>query len=353
MDRLTMYKKKWGVVIRSHRNFDKISQVMIDRQKCIHDSGVGILKKYLFTKPMSNSTKKSYRSKVAKIIYALLPDDMLNNDKSIIDDIINNIYHKTHVFQNDIFVDNIIRSSNICRRSLVLILDFYCNAMDINRNEFKIPISLKTPKDLLNNKQHTNEKNTVVVEIADTIYEFIITKILPDVRDNNFLSHNKSTIRGAVLFLIIVSTALRITEAFHITLDDLLKIKECGQAKINIHLKKKTSDFAYIKLMPNKSKYLDSAIEILQNIPDLFAGISVNSSTKFNDLQNLVKAANVKSPVQIQSNMFRHMLASEMFNSEIPVNTISDYMNHNAPTATRNYINKKYHRGPMQVKDKM
>ncbi|ABC74918.1 very late factor 1 [Neodiprion abietis nucleopolyhedrovirus] len=352
INRLKLYKDEWGVRIRHHAQFHDISQIMIDRQKTVHDSGIGILKKYLFTKPMSQSTINSYKSKVAKIIYSLIYDNVLTERNFVtLDIIIRNLQHKIHAMQNDIFIDNLIRSSNICRKSLICTVDFYCNAMDLSRNEFVIPKCLKTPKDLLNNREQKNRRNTVVDDIANKLYDYIVNSIVPDIRTNNRFT-NKSVIRGSVLFMIIVATGLRITEAFKMTLEDLKEIEKNGQAKVHIHLKKKDSDFAFIKLMPGREKYLSTSIEILQNYPNLFAKISSDSSTKFNDLQNLVKAANLQSGVQIQSNMFRHMLASQMFNEAVPLTTISEYMNHNAVNSTRNYINRKYHRGPMKMLNK-
>ncbi|AUA60299.1 VLF-1 [Operophtera brumata nucleopolyhedrovirus] len=329
----------WKVKIHNDVRFDKLFTLCIERQRCTPDEvkNSEVWSKYLYSKPFAPTTLKSYKSRLVKIIYCLIEDDTL-------DEIDN--YDMTREFDSLFRQQQLINREELCRRmielrsvtkeTLQLTINFYTNAMGLD--EYKIPKVVMLPRDKELKNIKNKEKNIILKEFIDSVLDYINSTVK---YMNSDYVHDKGLIRGGIVFLIMLGTGMRINEARQLTLEDVTKLIKYGEVKSSIRLKRKNSNFSFIKLLNKKP--LELAREIYAKNPNILK-ISKTTSTPFKDFKRLLEEAGVEVE-KPRSNMIRHYLTSNMYNEGLSLRKVSEMMNHNSVSSTKHYLNK-FHRGP-------
>lgn len=170
--------------------------------------------------------------------------------------------------------------------------------------------------------------------VIDTILNFINDKIK---MLNGDYVHDRGLIRGAIVFCIMLGTGMRINEARQLSVNDLnVLIKKGKLHSDTINLKRKRSRNNTLNNI--KMKPLELAREIYSRNPTILQ-ISKNTSTPFKDFRRLLEESGVEME-RPRSNMIRHYLSSNLYNSGVPLQKVAKLMNHESSASTKHYLNK-------------
>ncbi|AAR28853.1 vlf-1 [Leucania separata nucleopolyhedrovirus] len=329
----------WKTRIYNHPRFEDLFTVATDRQRCTPDEvrNSKVWSKYLFSKPFAPTTLKSYKSRLIKIVYCLIDDVSLDQiDTYSLDREFNSIFRQEPLVDREELCRRMLELRSVTKETLQLTINFYTNAM--NLNEYKIPKLVMLPRDKELKNIKNKEKNLILKEIINSVINCIERKIK---YLNSDYVHDRGLIRGAIVFCIMLGTGMRINEARQLNVDDVSKLIKKGEVKSSIHLKKKNSNFNFIKVINKKP--LELAKEIYVKNPSILK-ISKNTSTPFKDFKRLLEEAGVDVD-KPRSNMIRHYLTSNMYNDGMSLRKVSQMMNHNSVSSTKHYLNK-FHIGP-------
>ncbi|AXU41522.1 VLF-1 [Alphabaculovirus altermyunipunctae] len=329
----------WKTRIHNHPRFEDLFTVATDRQRCTPDEvrNSKVWSKYLFSKPFAPTTLKSYKSRLIKIVYCLIDDVSLDKiDTYDLNREFNSIFRQEPLIDREELCRRMLELRSVTKETLQLTINFYTNAMGLN--EYKIPKLVMLPRDKELKNIKNKEKNLILKEIINSVVNCIERKIK---YLNSDYVHDRGLIRGAIVFCIMLGTGMRINEARQLSVDDVSKLIKKGEVKSSIHLKKKNSNFNFIKVINKKP--LELAKEIYVKNPSILK-ISKNTSTPFKDFKRLLEEAGVDVD-KPRSNMIRHYLTSNMYNDGMSLRKVSQMMNHNSVSSTKHYLNK-FHIGP-------
>jgi len=329
----------WKTRIHNHPRFEDLFTVATDRQRCTPDEvrNSKVWSKYLFSKPFAPTTLKSYKSRLIKIVYCLIDDVSLDKiDTYDLNREFNSIFRQEPLIDREELCRRMLELRSVTKETLQLTINFYTNAMGLN--EYKIPKLVMLPRDKELKNIKNKEKNLILKEIINSVVNCIERKIK---YLNSDYVHDRAPDESTIVFCIMLGTGMRINEARQLSVDDVSKLIKKGEVKSSIHLKKKNSNFNFIKVINKKP--LELAKEIYVKNPSILK-ISKNTSTPFKDFKRLLEEAGVDVD-KPRSNMIRHYLTSNMYNDGMSLRKVSQMMNHNSVSSTKHYLNK-FHIGP-------
>jgi integrase len=324
----------WKTKIQDYPRFEEIFMMATDRQRCPPDEvkNNSLWSKYMFSKPFAPTTLKSYKSRFIKIIYCLIDDHDLNSfDSYDLRKEFDSIVNQRVIIDPEELCRRMLELRSVTKETLQLTINFYSNAM--NLIEYKIPKQVMLPRDKELKHIKTKEKNVFLKEIIDRVINCIEKKIK---YLNGMYAHDRGLLRGAIVFCIMLGTGMRINEARQLTVDDLNNLIKKGKIRSCINLKRKKSRVNSLNTI--KSKPLELARDIFAKHPTILQ-ISKNTSTPFKDFKRLLDEAGVEMD-RPRSNMIRHYLSSNLYNSGMPLQKVSKLMNHDSASSTKHYLNK-------------
>ncbi|AAP29854.1 very late factor 1 [Choristoneura fumiferana multiple nucleopolyhedrovirus] len=324
----------WKARIQSAPRFEHVFDLATDRQRCTPDEvkNDSLWSKYMFPKPFAPTTLKSYKSRLIKIIFSLIEESDLQNSSYDLDKEFDSIEFQRLLVNPKELCKRMLELRSVTKETLQLTINFYTNAM--NLPEFKIPRMVLLPRDKELKTIREKEKNFMLKNAIDTILNFINCKI--KLMNSDYV-HDRGLIRGAIVFCIMLGTGMRINEARQLSVDDLNVLIKKGKLRSStIGLKRKRSRRNTLNNI--KTKPLELAREIYARNPTVLQ-ISKNTSTPFKDFRRLLDEAGVEME-RPRSNMIRHYLSSNLYNSGVPLQKVARLMNHDSPASTKPYINK-------------
>lgn len=324
----------WKARIQSASRFEHVFDLATDRQRCTPDEvkNDSLWSKYMFPKPFAPTTLKSYKSRLIKIIFSLVEEADLQNPAYDLDREFDSVEFQHLLVSPKELCKRMLELRSVTKETLQLTINFYTNAM--NLPEFKIPRMVMLPRDKELKTIREKEKNFMLKNAIDTILNFIDSKI--KLMNSDYV-HDRGLIRGAIVFCIMLGTGMRINEARQLSVDDLNVLIKKGKLRSNtIGLKRKRSRKNTLNNI--KTKPLELAREIYARNPTVLQ-ISKNTSTPFKDFRRLLDEAGVEME-RPRSNMIRHYLSSNLYNSGVPLQKVARLMNHESPASTKPYLNK-------------
>ncbi|AHD25565.1 vlf1 [Choristoneura murinana nucleopolyhedrovirus] len=324
----------WKARIQSAPRFEHVFDLATDRQRCTPDEvkNDSLWSKYMFPKPFAPTTLKSYKSRLIKIIFSLVEESDLQNLSYDLDREFDSIEFQRLLVNPKELCKRMLELRSVTKETLQLTINFYTNAM--NLPEFKIPRMVLLPRDKELKTIREKEKNFMLKNAIDTILNFIDCKI--KLMNSDYV-HDRGLIRGAIVFCIMLGTGMRINEARQLSVDDLNVLIKKGKLRSStIGLKRKRSRKNTLNNI--KTKPLELAREIYARNPTVLQ-ISKNTSTPFKDFRRLLDEAGVEME-RPRSNMIRHYLSSNLYNSGVPLQKVARLMNHDSPASTKPYLNK-------------
>lgn len=329
----------WKPALQRHRLYDRAFALAKERQSESPGVVSDYWRQYIAPKQLAPTTLKSYKTRFLKIIYSLIDDPYLDR-WSTYDPVeeFESVIHQRELIDNETLCERVLAvNATLTTRTLQLYINFYTNLL--GKPLYTIPRHVRLGGDVQVAKRRTREENIVLAESLDHIYRYIKTDVVK-------LREPAGLIRGALIFLIMFSTCLRINEARKLKLSDMDALIADGQVKTDIKLKRKRSSVSYVKLVEKRGQYLRLAKKIYTRHPNIL-NLADNTSTPHVDFKKLVMMSNVKDQ-ELTSNSIRHFLASEMYNGGMKPQKISLIMNHTSAINTRRYINSRFHVGPMK-----
>ncbi|USC25925.1 vlf-1 [Palpita vitrealis nucleopolyhedrovirus] len=324
----------WKIKIQSAPRFEAVFDIATDRQRCTPDEvkNNSLWSKYMFPKPFAPTTLKSYKSRFIKIVYCLVDDVYLENMLYPLDKEFDSIESQTFLIDSQELCRRMLELRSVTKETLQLTINFYTNMM--NLTEYKIPRMVMLPRDKELKNIREKEKNLMLKSVIDTILNFINDKI--KMLNSNYV-HNRGLIRGALVFCIMLGTGMRINEARQLSVEDLNVLIKKGKLYSNtINLKRKRSRNNTLNNL--KMKPLELARDIYSRNPTILQ-ISKNTSTPFKDFRRLLEESGVEME-RPRSNMIRHYLSSNLYNSGVPLQKVAKLMNHESSASTKHYLNK-------------
>ncbi|UXX41900.1 vlf-1 [Psilogramma increta granulovirus] len=336
----------WRLVLINHPKFTSVLKETVERQKRDPVANIVDDKKRNIWLPLKKdqqyktSTIQEFQSLLLKIIYCLIEECNLNNYGWYnVDREMDSLYKGQQLMDIEDFIDRLLKLGGINKKRLQATLNFYTRSL--NLPIYKIPSNVELPKDrdrrnrLLNNKK---------IDLQDDFIWPVRNYIENEIQHKNYYS-NQSLMRGAIAFNIIQGTGLRITNAYQISLKDLIEVYNKGEHKVNgLIIKHSKVDFCYVKCVDKRA--LKLAIEMYQKVPvDTLNKISSKSPTRFQDVKLLFEKVYNSDKRQFTSNMIRNYVADSLLNRGVSFNKTSRLMNHSSLSATRFYVNK-FHAGP-------
>lgn len=324
----------WKARIQSAQRFEHVFDLATDRQRCTPDEvkNDSLWSKYMFPKPFAATTLKSYKSRLIKIIFSLIEEPNLHNMSYLLDREFDSIEFQQLLVSPKELCKRMLELRSVTKETLQLTINFYTNAM--NLTEYKIPSMVMLPRDKELKTIREKEKNFMLKTAIDTILDFINSKI--KLMNGDYV-HDRGLIRGAIVFCIMLGTGMRINEARQLSVDDLNVLIKKGKLRSDtIGLKRKRSRKNTLNNI--KTKPLELAREIYARNPTVLQ-ISKNTSTPFKDFRRLLDEAGVEME-RPRSNMIRHYLSSNLYNSGVPLQKVARLMNHESPASTKPYLNK-------------
>ena len=324
----------WKMRIQSAPQFEHVFDLATDRQRCTPDEvkNDSLWSKYMFPKPFAPTTLKSYKSRLIKIIFSLIEEPDLQNTAYSLNREFDSIEYQRLLVNPKELCKRMLELKSVTKETLQLTINFYTNAMGLP--EFKIPRMVMLPRDKELKTIREKEKNFMLKNAIDTILDFINSKI--KLLNGDYV-HDRGLIRGAIVFCIMLGTGMRINEARQLSVEDLNVLIKKGKLRSNtINLKRKRSRNNTLNTI--KTKPLELAREIYARNPTVLQ-ISKNTSTPFKDFRRLLDEAGVEME-RPRSNMIRHYLSSNLYNSGVPLQKVARLMNHESPASTKPYINK-------------
>ncbi|AWW14428.1 vlf1 [Hyposidra talaca nucleopolyhedrovirus] len=324
----------WKNKIQNHDRFEMVFDLATDRQRCTPDEvkNNALWSQYMFPKPFAATTLKSYKSRLIKLIFCLIDDiNLTAYDTHNLNDEFESIVKQQPRISCEEMCRRMLEVRSVTKETLQLTINFYTNAMGLS--EYKIPKQVMLPRDKELKHIKTKEKNIVLKEIIDGVFNCIQKKIKYLNGDD---VHDRGLLRGAIVFCIMLGTGMRINEARHLSVDDLNVLIKKGRMRNNVNLKRKK--YRNNLLNTIKSKPLELAREIYIKHPAILQ-ISKNTSTPFKDFKRLFEEAGVEMD-RPRSNMIRHYLSSNLYNNGMPIQKVAKLMNHDSASSTRHYINK-------------
>ncbi|AUR45102.1 very late factor 1 [Spilosoma obliqua nucleopolyhedrosis virus] len=324
----------WKARIQSAPQFEHVFDLATDRQRCTPDEvkNDSLWSKYMFPKPFAPTTLKSYKSRLIKIIFSLIEVPNLQNSSYDLNREFDSIEFQRLLVDPKELCKRMLELRSVTKETLQLTINFYTNAM--NLSEYKIPRMVMLPRDKELKTIREKEKNFMVKSAIDTILNFIESKI--KLMNSDYV-HDRSLIRGAIVFCIMLGTGMRINEARQLSVDDVnVLIKKGKLHSSTIKLKRKRSRKNTLNNIKNKP--LELARDIYARNPTVLQ-ISKNTSTPFKDFRRLLDEAGVDME-RPRSNMIRHYLSSNLYNSGVPLQKVARLMNHESPASTKPYLNK-------------
>ncbi|BBD50533.1 very-late factor 1 [Samia cynthia nucleopolyhedrovirus] len=325
---------EWKARIQAAPRFERVFDLATDRQRCTPDEvkNDSLWSKYMFSKPFAPTTLKSYKSRLIKIIFSLVEEENLQDVGYPLDRELDSIELQQPLMSPKELCKRMLELRSVTKETLQLTINFYTNAMGLP--EYKIPRMVMLPRDKELKTIREKEKNFMLKSAIDTILDFIDSKIK---MMNGDYVHDRGLIRGAIVFCIMLGTGMRINEARQLSVDDLTALIKRGKLRSNtIDLKRKRNRSNTLNMI--KTKPLELAREIYARNPTVLQ-ISKNTSTPFKDFRRLLDEAGVEME-RPRSNMIRHYLSSNLYNSGVPLQKVARLMNHESPASTRPYLNK-------------
>ncbi|AGR57111.1 VLF-1 [Choristoneura rosaceana nucleopolyhedrovirus] len=324
----------WKARIQSAPRFEHVFDLATDRQRCTPDEvkNDSLWSKYMFPKPFAPTTLKSYKSRLIKIIFSLVEESDLQNLSYDLEREFDSVEFQKLLVNPKELCKRMLELRSVTKETLQLTINFYTNAM--NLPEYKIPRMVLLPRDKELKTIREKEKNFMLKNAIDTILNFIDCKI--KLMNGDYV-HDRGLIRGAIVFCIMLGTGMRINEARQLSVDDVNVLIKKGKLRSStIGLKRKRSRKNTLNNI--KTKPLELAREIYTRNPTVLQ-ISKNTSTPFKDFRRLLDEAGVEME-RPRSNMIRHYLSSNLYNSGVPLQKVARLMNHDSPASTKPYINK-------------
>lgn len=324
----------WKIKIQSTPRFESVFDLATDRQRCTPDEvkNNSLWSKYMFPKPFAPTTLKSYKSRFIKIVYCSVDDVHLEDMSYSLDMEFDSIENQTLLIDPQELCRRMLELRSVTKETLQLTINFYTNMM--NLPEYKIPRMVMLPRDKELKNIRKKEKNLMLKNVIDTILNFINDKIK---MLNGDYVHDRGLIRGAIVFCIMLGTGMRINEARQLSVNDLnVLIKKGKLHSDTINLKRKRSRNNTLNNI--KMKPLELAREIYSRNPTILQ-ISKNTSTPFKDFRRLLEESGVEME-RPRSNMIRHYLSSNLYNSGVPLQKVAKLMNHESSASTKHYLNK-------------
>ncbi|ANF29713.1 vlf-1 [Catopsilia pomona nucleopolyhedrovirus] len=324
----------WKIKIQSSPRFEYVFDLATDRQRCTPDEvkNNSLWSKYMFPKPFAPTTLKSYKSRLIKIVYCLIDDVHLHDTSYSMDKEFDSIENQTPLIDPEELCKRMLELRSVTKETLQLTINFYTNTM--NLADYKIPRMVMLPRDKELKNIKEKEKNFMLKKVIDTILSFINDKIK---MLNSDYVHDRGLIRGAIVFCIMLGTGMRINEARQLSVDDLNVLIKKGKLRSDtINLKRKRSRNNTLNNI--KMKPLELARVIYSRNPTILQ-ISKNTSTPFKDFRRLLEESGVEME-RPRSNMIRHYLSSNLYNSGVPLQKVAKLMNHESSASTRHYLNK-------------
>ncbi|AOT85467.1 vlf-1 [Cyclophragma undans nucleopolyhedrovirus] len=324
----------WKVNIQSAPRFEVVFDLATDRQRCTPDEvkNNSLWSKYMFPKPFASTTLKSYKSRLIKIVYCLIDDVHLEDMSYSLDREFDSIETQTLLIDPEELCKRMLELRSVTKETLQLTINFYTNTM--NLPDYKIPRMVMLPRDKELKSIKEKEKNLMLKKVIDTILAFINDKI--KLLNSDYV-HDRGLIRGAIVFCIMLGTGMRINEARQLSVEDLNVLIKRGKLRSDtITLKRKRSRNNTLNTI--KMKPLELAYEIYSRNPAILK-ISKNTSTPFKDFRRLLEESGVEME-RPRSNMIRHYLSSNLYNSGIPLQRVAKLMNHESSASTKHYLNK-------------
>ncbi|QDL56973.1 VLF-1 [Dione juno nucleopolyhedrovirus] len=324
----------WKTRIQSAPRFEHVFDLATDRQRCTPDEvkNDSLWSKYMFPKPFAPTTLKSYKSRLIKIIFSLIEESNLQAPLYALDREFDSIEFQQLLVSPKELCKRMLELRSVTKETLQLTINFYTNAMGLA--EFRIPRMVMLPRDKELKTIREKEKNFMLKNAIDTILNFIETKI--KLMNGDYV-HDRGLIRGAIVFCIMLGTGMRINEARQLSLDDVNVLIKKGKLRSDtIGLKRKRNRKNTLNTI--RIKPLELAREIYARNPTVLQ-ISKNTSTPFKDFRRLLDEAGVEME-RPRSNMIRHYLSSNLYNSGVPLQKVARLMNHESPASTKPYLNK-------------
>jgi integrase len=324
----------WKIKIQNDPNFEAIFDLATDRQRCTPEEvkNNSLWSKYMFSKPFAATTLKSYKSRLIKIIYCLIDDRHLEDMSHSLQKEFESIERQIPIIDTEELCKRMLELRSVTKETLQLTINFYTNTM--NLPDYKIPRMVTLPRDKELKNIREKEKNLLLKKVINTILTFINDKIK---MLNSDYVHDRGLIRGAIVFCIMLGTGMRINEARQLSVDDLNVLIKKGKLRSDtINLKRKRSRNNIVNNI--KMKPLELAKEIYSKNPTILQ-ISKNTSTPFKDFNRLVEEAGVEME-RPRSNMIRHYLSSNLYNSGVPLQKVAKLFNHESSASTKHYLNK-------------
>ncbi|UOQ18859.1 VLF-1 [Olene mendosa nucleopolyhedrovirus] len=324
----------WKSKIQSHAKFERAFELATDRQRCSPDEvkNNSLWSQYMFAKPFAPTTLKSYKSRFIKLIFCLVDKSKLDKlNAHSLDDEFDSIIMQRPTVEPEDLCRRMLELRSVTKETLQLTINFYSNAMSLP--EYKIPKQVMLPRDRELKLIKQKEKTVFLKEVIDKVLRCIERKI-------KFLNgdyvHDRGLIRGAIVFCIMLGTGMRINEARHLTVDDLNALIKKGKIRSHVGLKRKKSRVNLLNAIKNKP--LELARDLYAKHPTILQ-ISKNTSTPFKDFKRLFEEAGVEMD-RPRSNMIRHYLSSNLYNSGMSLQKVAKLMNHDSVSSTKHYLNK-------------
>lgn len=324
----------WKIKIQNDPHFEVVFDLATDRQRCTPEEvkNHSLWSKYMFSKPFASTTLKSYKSRLIKIIYCIIDDRHLDNMSYSLQKEFESIECQTPIIDTEELCKRMLELRSVTKETLQLTINFYTNTM--NLPDYKIPRMVTLPRDKELKNIREKEKNLLLKKVIDTILAFINDKI--KLLNSDYV-HDRGLIRGAIVFCIMLGTGMRINEARQLSVDDLNVLIKKGKLRTDtINLKRKRSRNNMINNI--KMKPLELAREIYSRNPTILQ-ISKNTSTPFKDFKRLLEESGVEME-RPRSNMIRHYLSSNLYNSGVPLQKVAKLFNHESSSSTKHYLNK-------------
>ncbi|AAK70766.1 ORF106 VLF-1 [Cydia pomonella granulovirus] len=352
--RSTENYKIWLWVIKNHGLFGKVLEVTVERQKRDPPIEVEGGKKSNIWLPLrkeqeyKESTKQEFRSLLSKVVYCLIDEDDLENyGWYSLNREMESLLEGKSLMDVEDFIERLINLGGINKKRMQATINYYTRSL--NLPDYRIPAGVEMPRDKDKRRRVARNKT---IDLKDDFIDPVRQYIESEIQFKNYYT-NQALVRGAIAFNIIRGTGLRITNAYQIKYEDLVKVYEKGEYKVcNFVTKHAKVDFCYVKCIDRRA--LKLALDMYQKVPlDTLNKISAKSPTKFHDIKLLTDKVSEWRNVagrNFTSNMIRNFVADTMLNRGVSLNKTSKMMNHASVSATRHYVNK-FHPGPSMYRD--
>ncbi|ABC61220.1 VLF-1 [Choristoneura occidentalis granulovirus] len=340
----------WRLVINNHISFPEVIKKTVERQKRDDIMDVDITKKNIWlplkkTQEYKESTIREFQSLLIKIVYCLIDDkDLDNYGWYDLDREMESLLLSKSLMDVEEFIERLLELGGVNKKRLQAIINFYTRSMKLP--DYKIPTNVELPRDKEKKKKLAKNKT---IDLKDDFITPVQEYIVKEIQHKNFYN-NKSLIRGAIAFNIMNGSAIRITNAYQLKLEDLQAIYEKGEHKVNnFKIKHSKVNFGYINCINKRAIKL--ALDLYRKIPaDTLNKISLKSPTRFKDIKVLFTCVygNDAENNNFTSNMIRKFVADSMLNRGYSLTKTSKMMNHSSLSATKHYINQ-FHPGPSMI----